>query len=65
MINPSEINDTLEAIYREVHITDFNRDEGDRVLLMGYDENAEVILSDVNTETNIQTATIRIVIQTV
>ena len=59
MINPSEINDTLEAIYREVHITDFNRDEGDRVLLMGYDENAEVILSDVNTETNIQTATIQ------
>jgi Ca2+-binding RTX toxin-like protein len=59
MINPEEINNTLDAIYREVHITDFNRDEGDRVLLMGYEENAEVILSDVNSATNIQTATIQ------
>ena len=57
LINPSEINDTLNQIYK-VKIEDFNRNEGDRVLLAGYGEDEEINLSEVDTETNIQQASI-------
>ena len=55
LINPAEINETLEKIY-QVRFEDFNRFEGDRVTLVGYD-NHEISLSDVD-ENNIQTAQI-------
>ena len=55
LINPEEINETLEKIY-QVRLEDFNRYEGDRVTLVGY-ENHEIELSDVD-ENNIQTAQI-------
>ena len=55
LINPEEINETLEKIY-QVRLEDFNRYEGDRVTLVGYD-NHEIELSDVD-ENNIQTAQI-------
>ena len=57
MINPKEIEENLDSIYRQVKIEDFNREEGDRVLLVGY-ENSDIELSDVNNETNLQTAII-------
>ena len=57
LINPSEINETLNQIYK-VKIEDFNRNEGDRVLLAGYGDGDEIELSDVNAETNIQQASI-------
>ena len=56
-INPSEINETLNQIYK-VKIEDFNRNEGDRVLLAGYGDGDEIALSDVNADTNIQQASI-------
>ena len=55
MINPSEINETLQKIY-QVRIEDFNRIEGDRVTLLGYD-NHEIAISEVD-ENNTQTAQI-------
>ena len=55
LINPAEINETLEKIY-QVRFEDFNRFEGDRVTLVGYDDH-EISLSDVD-ENNIQTAQI-------
>gem|GEM_PF-4528860 len=57
LINPSEINETLNQIYK-VKIEDFNRNEGDRVLLAGYGDGDEIALSDVDAETNIQQASI-------
>ena len=57
MINPREIEENLNSIYRQVKVEDFNREEGDRVLLVGYD-NSDIELSDVNNETNLQTATV-------
>ena len=57
LINPSEINETLNQIYK-VKIEDFNRNEGDRVLLAGYGDSDEIALSDVDAETNIQQASI-------
>ena len=57
LINPSEINETLNQIYK-VKIEDFNRNEGDRVLLAGYGDGDEIALSDVNADTNIQQASI-------
>ena len=57
LINPSEINSTLQKIY-EVKIEDFSRTEGDRVVLVGYDESDALELSSVDQSTNIQTATI-------
>ena len=56
MINPEEINGTLAKIY-QVRIEDFNRYEGDRVTLVGY-ENHEIALSEVDSD-NIQTAQIK------
>ena len=55
LINPAEVNETLDKIY-QVRIEDFNRFEGDRVTLVGY-QNHEIALSDVDGE-NIQTAQI-------
>ena len=55
LINPSEINETLQKIY-QVRIEDFNRIEGDRVTLVGYD-NHEIALSEVD-NLNVQTAKI-------
>ncbi|MDA9816139.1 hypothetical protein N9C75_03685 [Alphaproteobacteria bacterium] len=55
LINPAEINDTLDKIY-QLRIEDFNRFEGDRVTLVGYEDH-EVSLSDVGSD-NIQTAQI-------
>lgn len=55
LINPAEINDTLDKIY-QVRIEDFNRFEGDRVTLVGYEDH-EVSLSEVGSD-NIQTAQI-------
>ena len=52
-----EIEENLNSIYRQVKVEDFNREEGDRVLLVGY-ENSDIELSDVNNETNLQTAII-------
>ena len=57
LINPSEINETLNQIYK-VKIEDFNRNEGDRVLLAGYGDGDEIALSDVDAETNIQQASV-------
>ena len=57
LINPSEINSTLQKIY-EVKIEDFSRSEGDRVVLVGYDDSDALELSSVDQSTNIQTATI-------
>ena len=57
LINPSDINSTLQKIY-EVKIEDFSRSEGDRVVLVGYDESDALELSSVDQSTNIQTATI-------
>ena len=57
LINPSEINSTLQKIY-EVKIEDFARTEGDRVVLVGYDETDTLELSSVDEASNIQTATI-------
>ncbi|MDC0395209.1 hypothetical protein OAM77_05140, partial [Alphaproteobacteria bacterium] len=57
LINPSEINSTLQKIY-EVKIEDFSRSEGDRVLLVGYDTDDTLELSSVDQSTNIQTATV-------
>jgi len=55
MINPSEINDTLAKIY-QVRLEDFNRYEGDRVTLVGYDEHS-IEISEVDTA-NVQTVQI-------
>ena len=57
LINPSEINGTLEKIY-EVKIEDFARTEGDRVVLVGYDDTDTLELSSVDEVNNTQTATI-------
>ena len=46
IVYPEEINETLEKIY-QVRLEDFNRYEGDRVTLVGYD-NHEIELSDVD-----------------
>jgi len=40
-IAPDEVTDSLNAIYK-VRIEDFNRDEGDRVVLAGYGDGAQV-----------------------
>jgi Ca2+-binding RTX toxin-like protein len=40
-IAPDEVTDGLNAIYK-VRIEDFNRDEGDRVVLAGYGDGAQV-----------------------
>jgi hypothetical protein len=40
-IAPDEVTDSLNAIYK-VRIEDFNRDEGDRVVLSGFGDDAQV-----------------------
>ena len=55
IINPSNVNETLQKIY-QVRIEDFNRFEGDRVKLVGYD-NHEINISDVD-DNNVQTVEI-------
>ena len=57
LINPQEIDENLNSIY-QVKIEDFNREEGDRVVLLGYQDGNEIELSEVDTLTNTQSATI-------
>ena len=49
--------DTVEAGLQNVHdvlVNDFNRDEGDRMLLVGYDDPNDVVIHDVDAGTNTQ-----------
>ena len=49
--------DTVEAGLQNVHdvlVNDFNRDEGDRMLLVGYDDPNDVVIHDVDSNTNTQ-----------
>jgi Ca2+-binding RTX toxin-like protein len=57
LINPQEIDENLNSIY-QVKIEDFNREEGDRVVLLGYQDGNEIELSEVDAQTNTQSATI-------
>ena len=57
LINPKEIDENLNSIY-QVKIEDFNREEGDRVVLLGYQDGNEIELSEVDPTTNTQSATI-------
>ena len=53
--------DTVEAGLQNIHdvlINDFNRDEGDRMLLVGYDDPNDVVIHDVDTVTNTQRVTL-------
>ena len=48
---------TVEAGLQNVHdvlVNDFNRDEGDRLLLVGYDDPNNVVIHDVDADTNSQ-----------
>jgi Ca2+-binding RTX toxin-like protein len=48
---------TVEAGLKNVHdvlVNDFNRDEGDRLLLVGYDDPNDVVIHDVDAGTNTQ-----------
>ena len=49
--------ETVEAGLQNVHdvlVNDFNRDEGDRLLLVGYDDPNDVVIHDVDAGTNTQ-----------
>jgi Ca2+-binding RTX toxin-like protein len=53
--------DTVEAGLQNIHdvlINDFNRDEGDRLLLVGYDDPNDVVIHDVDSVTNTQRVTL-------
>jgi len=49
--------DTVDAGLQNVHdvlINDFNREEGDRLLLVGYDDPNDVVIHDVDAVSNTQ-----------
>ena len=52
-VNPETVDSGLQNVH-DVLVNDFNRDEGDRILLVGYDDPNDVLIHDVDTSTNTQ-----------
>jgi len=52
-VNPGTVDAGLQNVH-DVLVNDFNRGEGDRILLVGYDDLNDVLIHDVDTSTNTQ-----------
>jgi Ca2+-binding RTX toxin-like protein len=52
-VNPGTVDAGLQNVH-DVLVNDFNRGEGDRILLVGYDDLNDVLIHDVYTSTNTQ-----------
>ena len=52
-VNPRTVDAGLQNVH-DVLVNDFNRGEGDRILLVGYDDLNDVLIHDVDTSTNTQ-----------